>query len=739
MTAEEFDKRYCEKLNKEQLVAVHSVNGPVMILAVPGSGKTTVLVKRLGYMMLVCGIEAKNIAAITYTNAATEELKERCIKDYGEIAQTIRFSTINSLCMTILKFSAQKSGKNLPSMVSYQKQKEVIEEALLERKVDPKNIRRAISLISLIKNNMLDKEKQDEVGKEICEKFSEIYEFYNNSLNAEGLMDFDDQMLFALKELKDPYFKGITENTFKYICVDEAQDTSLLQFAVIEAIAEGNKNLFIVGDEDQSIYGFRGATTTNILSFNSRYPQAKVVKIQENYRSSEGITSVANRFVKQNKNRIDKEIISTKPYGKRVQIVKCSMHRYQYDYAARLAIRKYKENKSVAIIYRNNSSSIPFLTYFTAYKTPYSVRKLEGELIDPAIIRDFECILAIAQKEEDPERFVDVLSMLGERASKKELESAKKNYKERKKKDNFIEELVAVTQSIQKKTRLEAIAKEFNKLNDVSGREAFNILLRRIGYRREIDEITKQGIEFLADRCDNFKALCESIKDVCSTADMMRGNKGIILTTAHSSKGLEFDVVIMVDIKDGVFPASPKTEDDKSRNLGEEERRLFYVALTRAKEELYLIDVKGISSSYIEEIEKYIPQIRSEEGVLHFNISDSSMFYDKNLGAGEIKALCDENVLIKFEKKYMLYSLPELVINQQIFYDTGKVESVETKAVKKDESFTLEKGDRVEHKEYGIGEVMEIEDKDAYINFEAGMKRIRYKIAAKTLALRKIP
>ena len=311
-------------LNAQQSEAVKTVEGPVLLLAVPGSGKTTVLVLRLGYMILNCGIKPENILTVTYTVAATRDMAQRFAGYFGaELAERLEFRTINGICAKIIAYYSRMIGKKPFELVTDEKSTAGILTQIYQQveqtwptEADLRNVR---TLITYIKNQMLTEKEIRALGKQKgsplraadCDiNIAAIYERYNHWLRDQHLMDYDDQMVYALTILrKVPQVLEYFQEQYRYICVDEAQDTSRIQHTIIALLASKHDNLFMVGDEDQSIYGFRAACPEALINFEREHRGAKVLLMEQNYRSGSGIVRAADRFIQRNTLRHAKHMI----------------------------------------------------------------------------------------------------------------------------------------------------------------------------------------------------------------------------------------------------------------------------------------------------------------------------------------------------------------------------------------------------------------------------------------------
>lgn len=329
MEKEVFFQKFLANLNSQQQEAAQTTEGPILLLAVPGSGKTTVLVNRLGYMIHCCGIRSESILTLTYTVAATKEMSQRFATRFGqEYADRMKFWTINGLSARIIQFYGRTYAKSAPfALLDNDRDvnkilsgiyREIAREYPTESTI--KSLRTAITYA---KNMMLPEKDLGEVDTDV-ECFPEIFKAYQDTLRTRQRMDYDDQMVYAHTILRTiPAVLEHFQNEFRYICVDESQDTSKIQHAIIALLAKKHQNIFMVGDEDQSIYGFRAAYPEALMAFEQTYPNAKVLLMEQNYRSTQEIVDVANAFVKRNKFRHEKTIQATNNGAERPQACLC--------------------------------------------------------------------------------------------------------------------------------------------------------------------------------------------------------------------------------------------------------------------------------------------------------------------------------------------------------------------------------------------------------------------------------
>ena len=343
MTWAEFTSRFPIQLNQQQESAVQSVEGPVLLLAVPGSGKTTVLVTRLGYMIFCKGIAPERILTVTYTVAATKDMAERFACRFGaEMAGRLEFRTINGICARVIQYCSWKSGRTAFSLLTDEKRIAAMLAGIYQRiehsyptESDLQNVR---TLITFIKNRMLGEEEIRALEKDAEIQLLRIYKAYNAELREHQLMDYDDQMVYAYTMLQRfPWLREHFQQQYPYICVDEAQDTSKIQHAIIALLASRTENLFMVGDEDQSIYGFRAAYPDALLEFEQHHPGARVLLMEENFRSDASIVRAADRFIQKNTLRHEKHMQPARPKQREIREIPLANRKAQYSYLLKVA------------------------------------------------------------------------------------------------------------------------------------------------------------------------------------------------------------------------------------------------------------------------------------------------------------------------------------------------------------------------------------------------------------------
>lgn len=605
----QFCQQYGISLNKQQERAVQAVEGANLLLAVPGSGKTTVLVARLGYMILCKNINPDRILAMTFSKQAATDMRKRFCKIFGEqLGQRVEFHTIHSVANQIVKRYAFLSQKTPPKLLEDNKALiiDILKDHLKEYPSD-NDIAEAQAAITYIKNMSLTAEEIPEQRFAIDE-MEKVYAKYQEVFATQRLMDFDDQVIFAVQLLKAlPQLLGEYHQRYSYICIDEAQDTSKAQHELLRLLAGNRSNIFMVGDEDQSIYRFRGAFPQALIDFKETYPNPYILWMETNYRSTPEIVNLASRFIARNQNRYPKNMIAHRPNGDAVKRIDVASRKNQY--AAIMEIAK-EIPADTTVIYRDNDSAIPLIDLLSKNNIPYRCPQKEFRFFTNKIVQDVVAFLKLQQNLRDVESFQRICYKGGFYFDKKTVEYACNNVRR-----HGITFLEALKKQAKQFDKIERSVRNFEEyILDTTNMGAYEFLqyLRSHGYgtymaNNHLDFNKFELLLALADEnppVPDFLARLNQLRKL--TDDNAKDAKsGIILTTAHSSKGLEYNTVYLMDIYDGQFPSTAAIEvfgRKHNMDLMQEERRLFYVAMTRAKDHLNVFAIKGKKSSFLDEI-----------------------------------------------------------------------------------------------------------------------------------------
>ncbi len=419
MNYNEFLKEYdLTHLDAQQQEAVRATDGPILLLAVPGSGKTTTLIARLGYLVIGKGVSPETILTMTYTVAATGEMKDRFAKKFGsQYADKMNFKTINAVCASIIR-SYEWYGHKAFKLVSDEGEISKILTGIwlnvCKKYPTESDIKELRMKITYVKNQMVPKKELDSVTVSSSDgtiSIKELYEEYVRFMRDSSLMDFDDQLVFSYQILKkNPKILKRFQDKYQYICVDEAQDTSFIQHRIIQMLAEKSRNIFMVGDEDQSIYGFRAAYPKALLEFERTWKDAKVLFIETNYRSTPEIVGTSMDFIRQNKKRRDKKMKAFNPSGAKIDILWAKNRIQQFDMIADIA---HDATEPVTFLYRNNDTALPIIDTLDRSGIPYKVRAVDSLFFTNIIYRDVMCIFRLALNPSDGEAFMQIYYKLG--------------------------------------------------------------------------------------------------------------------------------------------------------------------------------------------------------------------------------------------------------------------------------------------------------------------------------------
>lgn len=628
MTDKEFIDKYGQKLNNEQIAAVRAVEGFVLLLAVPGSGKTTVLINRLGYMLYVKGIRPENILTLTYTVAATKDMARRFESVFGRASSNLlEFRTINGICYEIIREYGRRIGKKPFDLITDDKLSgkiltdiytEVMEEYPTES--DIKNVR---TLITYCKNMLLTEDEIKKRGEDEGLDLFKIYDRYNAELKARSLMDYDDQMIYAYRMLKSSSdMLSFFKNRYKYVCVDEAQDTSKSQHMIISLLAGENGNLFMVGDEDQSIYGFRAAYPDALLNFEKDHRGARVLVMNKNYRSNAKIVETADLFIQKNFNRHNKHMCAEREASSEINYVTLKSRDSQYKYLFEMAGAS---DSGLAILYRDNESVIPLIDLLEREDFSYRIKSTDMSFFSNRVVVDIANILKFALNPSDPALFMNIYFKFQTYLRKPDAE--KMIYIADRKHIGILDAAESIdlngrvlgnVRSLRTHFRnmaLEPPVKALNRIDKYMGYGDYlkdnNIATNKLFILKMLAKKEKTILGFL-ERLDLLrKILTEKREDYTAK---------LILSTIHSSKGLEYDNVVLMDVINGVFPGKMiknfKSATPQEKRDYEEERRIFYVGITRAKDNLTILKYDDAPSVFTGELS---PKKKKDMAKTHAN------------------------------------------------------------------------------------------------------------------------
>ena len=653
--------------NREQEEAITHKGGPLMVLAGPGSGKTLVITYRVKWLIENAGVHPSNILVITFTRAAAEEMKKRFFMFDGMENAPVTFGTFHSIFFMILRYAYRYTAANIiREDVKRRYIKEMTENMELEIEDENEFLSGIINEISYVKGEMMSLSYYHSNN---CsdELFAQIYEGYEKRLREENLIDFDDMLVFCyelLKERED--IRTLWQNKFQHILIDEFQDINKVQYEIIRMLAGKGDHLFIVGDDDQSIYRFRGARPEIMLGFEEDYPEAKKVILNTNYRCSEEIVESAEHLISHNTKRFPKNMQAAR--GSKVPITFRNLKDAGEECTDILkGIRFYYKKgiplEDMAVIFRTNTQPRLLVGRLMEYNIPFQMRDVIPNIFDHWIARNILTYIKLAMGNRDRKLFLQVMNRPKRYISRSMITEPQVDLKKLKQ------------QTFGKKWLYEKIDKlemDLYLLRKMEPYAAIQYIRNGIGYedymneyaqfRRmnpdDLEEVLNQ-IQESAKEYHSFEewfAYIESYgEELRKQMEAGRQQKsGVTLTTMHSSKGLEYEVVFVMDINEGVTPHKKAV---KEADL-EEERRLFYVAVTRAKTYLFLYSVKELYQKDAQ-ISRYIGELRYDKK----EFQKGKRVIHKNIGKGTVLELKEDKIKIKFDnsKKPRLFSIKYLM------------------------------------------------------------------------------
>ena len=628
MTDKEFFDKYGQKLNNEQIAAVRAVEGFVLLLAVPGSGKTTVLINRLGYMLYVKGIRPENILTLTYTVAATKDMARRFESVFGRASSNLlEFRTINGICYEVIREYGRRIGKKPFDLITDDKLSgkiltdiyiDVMDEYPTES--DIKNVR---TLITYCKNMLLTEEEIKKRGEDEGLDLFKIYDRYNAELKARSLMDYDDQMIYAYRMLKSSSeMLSFFKNRYKYICVDEAQDTSKSQHMIISLLAGENGNLFMVGDEDQSIYGFRAAYPDALLNFEKDHRGARVLVMNKNYRSNAKIVETADLFIQKNFNRHNKHMCAEREASSEINYVTLKSRESQYKYLFEMAGAS---DSGLAILYRDNESVIPLIDLLEREDFSYRIKSTDMSFFSNRVVVDIANILKFALNPSDPALFMNIYFKFQTYLRKPDAE--KMIYIADRKHIGILDAAESIDLNGRVLGNVRSLRTHFRNMAMEPPVKALNRIDKYMGYGDYLKDNNIATNKFFI-----LKMLAKKEKTIpgfLERLDLLRKiltekredyTAKLILSTIHSSKGLEYDNVVLMDVINGVFPGKMiknfKSATPQEKRDYEEERRIFYVGITRAKDNLTILKYDDAPSVFTGELS---PKKKKDMAKTHAN------------------------------------------------------------------------------------------------------------------------
>lgn len=585
------------QFSESQIKAIEHVDGPCLVLAVPGAGKTTILIQRIINLVKVHGVLPSQILALTFTRASANDMKER-IEELGDDIKVQNIKTIHSLCYDIVSLMCQKEKKRF-RMIEDRRlgslRFDILNHTKMRLEKAPLTIEEYRNLLSAISNmKTLGSPTSSEDRAMILNNFKEYYNDYENYKSKNDLYDFDDLLIVADKLLKEnAEIRNHYKNKFKYISLDEAQDTSKIQWSIIKSLLTSKENLFAVADDDQSIYRFRGANPEMLMRFGEEFKNAKIIYLETNYRSRFEIVNSASKLIKNNNIRYKKNICADKDKSSTVKVRIMKSRKSQYDHI----IKTIKDiDGEVALIYRNNLSAVALMDALDREMISFELKDHNIDFFNQVVYKDITDILKFFNDPSDIESYSNVYFKLKGYISRKEINSIKntpgKTYFE-KIYNNF--EVPAY-----KKELIEELEYSRRTLLKNFSKNGLDILLNHCGYLDYLNHfkrLNNRGLEgymrhfrtlrIISNSCRDIEDFLNRLEDIKNMA-LRESRSEIKLMSMHASKGLEFDTVILLDLLNSEIPGEHITKNEL-----EEERRLLYVGMTRAKENLFMYAYKN--------------------------------------------------------------------------------------------------------------------------------------------------
>lgn len=714
-------KKVIEDLNKEQKRAVKHLEGPMLVLAGAGSGKTRILTRRVAYLIAKYKIFPQNILAVTFTNKAAEEMKERISSLLNGLPDEPWISTFHSLCVRILVREVEKLGYKRNFVIFDQNdQKKLIKEILKELNIDSKKTKPGAVLheISQAKNELLTPEEyENEVGGYFSEIVAKIYPIYQQKLKDNNAFDFDDLIMKTVELFRDyPQVLEFYQEKFQYILVDEYQDVNYAQYQLVQILADKYRNLCVVGDPDQGIYGFRGADIRNILNFENDYPDAEIIRLEQNYRSKETILKAAQHVIKNNEFRKEKDLWTQRGTGEKITYYEASSEKDEAGYVAKEIknlVKNEYEYSDLAVLYRTNAQSRAFEEMFMKFGIPYQI--IGGlKFYDRMEIKDILGYLRVLYNPDDDINLMRIINKpkrgIGAGTLGKVQDYAEYyniSLYEAGLQADQIDNLTGAYEKRIKKffSMMEELRKD---IEETALSELARNIFVKSGYKKALKNDKFDKAE---ERMENIKELFSVIKDylrknddptlggfleevsLLSDIDNMEEETHLVtLMTLHSAKGLEFPVVFLAGMEEGIFPHSNSMIENEDL---EEERRLCYVGITRAQDKLHLLRAKR----------------RRRFGDIEMN--PPSQFLDE------------------IPKKFIKYANENKKINDNdvIDIDFSDEKKKEKNVIDRSRSSKnkYKVGKEIVHPKFGIGEIIEVFDDEGRIEltirFKDGKKK----------------
>lgn len=703
-------------LNEIQKKAVLHTEGPLLLLASPGSGKTTTIIMRIGYLIEEKSIDPSRIKAITFSQASATDMKERYSRFFPKLLP-VDFSTIHSFAFKVVRDYFYKnntdyqliegnnnrlnqSKTNVNNSSSLNKKtilrklfKSITDETITEDQLDE-----LTTYITFIKNKLIPQNELSSVSCDIpnAERILIDYEKFKKSDSKKLLVDYDDMLTIANDALEsDMDILLKYQKMYDYILTDESQDTSMVQHLIIEKLVKEHTNLTVVADDDQSIYTWRAAEPQYLLDFKQVYPQADILMMEQNYRSSRDIVDVANTFIKRNKKRYDKNMFTENPPNKPIIRKSLTDYTYQSKYLAE-HILKEKNLSDIAVLYRNNSSSIILVNEFDLAGIPFFLRESENRFFSHWIIEDILNFMRITFNNKRTDLLEKIHTKFNGYITKQQIEDLKKFTKDQSVFDNLLNHVELRDYQVKNIKKCKEI---FRKMEGISPLDAIRMIRHDLGYEKALEKMS----ESLGMKIDYLLGILHTLEEISSSLEtmeefanrlkyldsVMKASKykknfnAVTLATFHSSKGLEFNRVYMIDLIEGVIPSKSDSDSysEGKTDQMEEAVRLFYVGMTRAELHLELLSYKK----------------------KHGKETKASQFL------ADINRIIDPAEIVPRDRPVDIIALKKIIP-----YNPNAI----------NDATLLKVGVKVKHRVFNIGEIIKVDNDSIEIRFKVGQKKL---------------
>ena len=683
-----------EDLNKYQKEAVLYNKGPLLVLAGAGSGKTKVLTTKIAYLIKELKVLPTSILAITFTNKAAKEMKERVNSLVGDSSKYIQISTFHSFGLKILRENYKYLGyESNFTIIDSDDSLTVIKKILKQKNLDPKiyNPKAIRNKISSCKNELMSPEDYSRyAGTDYENMVVEIYTRYIKLLKESNSVDFDDLLILPIKLFKEnPIILEEYQNRYRYILIDEYQDTNEAQYILTKLISAKYRNICCVGDNDQAIYGFRGANYKNILNFERDYTDSRIIMLEDNYRSTKTILSAANCVIKNNKDRKDKKLRSNKDIGDKIEYFRCDSEKQEAEYVVKEINKLVKEKsinyQDIAVLYRTNAQSRNLEEAFLQENIPY---RIIGSFYfyNRKEIKDLIAYLKLIHNSKDN---VSLLRTINTPKRGIGLKTIQNIIDKAEQKDISYYEAINSGKELIFKNIIENLKEESNNCTLT---ELIDKVLDHSGIKDELLSEKTLEADIRLENLEEFKSITKAFEEreglvsledflleislISDVEEYKDDNNRVSLMTIHSVKGLEFDYVFVVGMEEGIFPHINSMYDNSEL---EEERRLCYVAITRAKEKLYLINARMrmlFGQTSVNPVSRFIKEIDEElmnmptRKELNKHIEKKDIYYEEEVdykvgdfvyhdvfGNGKVLEVTNTLISIAFKHPYGIKKL----------------------------------------------------------------------------------